>query len=136
MREYRTDQRTALTDFFKKNCDRQFTIDGILSEMPGISKISRSAVYRNVDRMVQDGILCKSIATGSRRALYQFIHEGECCERLHLRCEKCGRLFHMESEGEEEKLKNMLEKSGFQLDERSTVLVGTCRECKKRPEEF
>lgn len=136
MREYRTGQRRALTEFFTKNRDRQFTIDMILDEMPGISSISRSAVYRNVDRMVQDGILCKSVAPGTRCALYQLIHEGECCERLHLKCEKCGRLFHMENEGEEEKLKTMLETDGFQLDERSTVLLGTCRECKKRPEEF
>ena len=127
MKQYQTEQRKLLADFFKEHSERAFSIDEVVAALQ--ARISRSAVYRNVDKMVQDGALSKAVAKDGRRTLYRHMACGDCCERLHLRCEKCGLLFHMESETDEEKLKNTLHHSGFELDEHATVLLGTCKSC-------
>ncbi|MEA4934533.1 MAG: transcriptional repressor [Lawsonibacter sp.] len=128
MKEYNTEQRVVLMTFFQENRGEQFSIDEIVARLPRQARISRSAVYRNVDRMVQEGLLRKARLEESRKALYQWM---DCrhCERIHLRCEKCGRIFHMKSETDEETLKSVLQNSGFQLDKQASTLPVICKNC-------
>lgn len=128
VKEYKTEQRAVLMTFFQENRAGQFSIDEIVAHLPRQARISRSAVYRNVDRMVQEGLLRKARLGESRKALYQWM---DCrnCGRIHLRCEKCGRIFHMGSQTDEETLKFVLESSGFQLDKQAGALPVICKNC-------
>lgn len=129
MKEYETGQRKALLLFFKRNSGRLVSIDEIVDALSRNAHISRSAVYRNVDRLAQEGLLSKTLAPGSRSALFRYIDCGS-CERIHLQCERCGRVFHMDDPEDEDRLREALERGGFELDGQSTVLPGTCRECR------
>ena len=133
MREYQTQQRRALLELFRDNRERSLSADDVLKELPAELQISRSAVYRNLDKMERDGLVSKTLGGEGRKVLYQYAEGEDCCKRVHLKCEKCGKLLHMENESDEERLSALLEKNGFQLDEHSTVLVGVCKDCK--PEE-
>ncbi len=128
MREYKTEQRMALLAFFQENSAEQFSIDQVVTRLPQHARVSRSAVYRNIDRMVGEGLLRKSLSEG-RKAVYQWISCQNHCERIHLRCEKCGRTFHMKNQTDEEKLKSILEHSGFQLDKQTGALPVVCKDC-------
>ena len=129
MKEYTTKQRTLLLSVFQEHGGQPLSIDGILAQLPPGSQISRSAVYRNVDKLAQEGLLQKTLSEDGRKALYQYIRCQTHCERLHLRCEKCGKLFHLESEADEGALRSVLKKSGFRLDEQASVLAGICKDC-------
>jgi len=129
LKEYRTTQRNLLAAFFEKHCDERLSIDQIMEALPSASAISRSAIYRNVDRMVQDGLLRKSAQAGSRKFLYRYIGGGKCCQRLHLQCTKCGRIFHLEDQAGETVRQAALRKNGFQIDEQQTMLYGLCKNC-------
>ena len=129
MRDYQTEQRRLLLDFFRAHGGETFSVDGILASLPAEAQVSRSAVYRNVDRMAREGLLRKTLAADGRRALYQAVRCGEQCERIHLQCEKCGRVFHMEDAEAEARLRDALGRSGFTLDEHTSLLSGTCRDC-------
>lgn len=129
MKEYTTKQRTLLLSVFQEHCGQPLSIDGILAQLPPGSQISRSAVYRNVDKLAQEGLLQKALSEDGRKALYQYIRCQANCERLHLRCEKCGKIFHLESKADENALRSVLQKSGFRLDEQASVLAGICKDC-------
>ena len=129
MKAYLTEQRRCLLDFFASHGGEAFSVDGILAALPEAAQVSRSAVYRNIDRMVRDGQLRKTLSADGHRTLYQYVDCGERCERIHLQCEKCGRVFHMEDAEEETRLREALDRSGFKLDEHASLLSGTCRDC-------
>ena len=129
MKEYKTDQRRILLTFFSENSGESFSVDQILSILSADAQISRSAIYRNVDKMVQEGLLRKMLSSDGRKALYQYSACETHCDRIHLQCGKCGKVFHMENASDEERLKSVLGQSGFRLDERAAVLPGTCKNC-------
>ena len=129
MKTYKTGQRRLLLDFFAAHPGEVFSVDGILAALPAEAQVSRSAVYRNVDRMAREGLLRRTLSADGAKALYQAVDCGESCERLHLQCEKCGRVFHMEDAQEEARLRDALDRSGFRLDEHASLLSGTCRDC-------
>ncbi len=135
MKQYKTQQREALLSFFMNNPERKLSPDDILCELPAELKISRSAVYRNLDRMASDGLLERSAAAEGRKTLYQYAGRERDCGRVHLRCERCGSVFHMEREADEQKLDVLLKQNGLQLDGRATVILGVCRGCRYSGEE-
>lgn len=130
MREYQTARRQLLLAFFQQHRTRKLTIDDLTRELAAEAVISRSAIYRNLDKMTRDGLLTRTLEPTGRKALYQLSVCEQCCERVHLRCEKCGKVMHMENPADELRLATLLEQNGFELDEHATVLVGVCKDCK------
>ena len=131
MKDYVTNQRQILIGVFQHNHARKLSVDDILALLPKDS-ISRSAIYRNVDKMVADEVLSVSTLPGSRKAVYQLIKCDTHCSRVHLHCDKCGDILHLEAESDEARLSRLLEHSGFTLDEHTTVINGVCKNCKTK----
>ena len=129
MNDYQTKQRKELLCFFEKHCDEQLPISAILSELGEKNIVSRSAVYRNIERMIAEGIIRKSAKAEGIGSLYHYIGSPHCNEHLHLQCNHCGKIFHLENETEEDRLKKVLRNIGFSLDEQKTMLYGICRDC-------
>ncbi len=117
--------RKTLLEYLESHCDEQLAIEDMQRELAA-SGISRSALYRNVDRLVSEGVL-RRVSNGSRRTAYQYIGE-HCCEHIHVQCTVCGRISHIE-EAKERALKAALAGADFKIDEQKTVLYGVCREC-------
>lgn len=134
MREYKTEQRRLLLSFFSENSGEAFSVEQILSALAPTAQISRSSIYRNLDKMVQEGLLRKTLSNHGRKTLYGYADCRQHCDRIHLQCGKCGRVFHMENASDEARLKSVLGKSGFRLDEHAAVLTGTCKDCDLKPD--
>lgn len=127
MKEYRTRQREGLIDFLRQNRDCQLSVEEIAQCTPGISL---SAVYRNINQLVAEGAVRRFQKEGSRKFLYQYVGEGECTDCLHLKCEKCGSILHLDSESAAV-LENVLQKNScFMLDRSKSILFGSCETCK------
>lgn len=128
MKEYNTSKRKMLTDYFEAHRDLHLTAEQIVADLQDIGDISKSAVYRNLDRMVQDGRLIRSADEGGRLT-YQYVAAKACCDHIHMQCTKCGKIFHMQNESAEGALKAALQSSNFEIDSRRTVLYGRCGGC-------
>ncbi len=128
MKGYTTAQRRLLTEYFERHCDQQLTAERIAADMMQSGDISRSAVYRNIDRMVKEGQL-RRFATEDGRLTYQYLASAHCCEHIHMQCTRCGRIFHMEDHSAETALKKALASTHFQIDQQRTVLYGVCGGC-------
>lgn len=126
MKEYQTQQRKRLFDFFAEHPDREFSVEDIAKSVTGISK---SAIYRNINWLVKTGAVNRIQRDGSRKFLYQYLSEA-CASHLHLRCDTCGNMLHMEADALEQLEKAVTESCDFRLDMRKTVLTGSCASCK------
>ena len=131
MKKYATAQRKQLLAFFELHCHEQFSIDEIVAALSAEDPVERSVIYRNVDKMLQEGLLHKSARENSRKFYYQYVGGSQCRSRLHLQCTECGRIFHMENQADEEQVKSTLMNNGLRLDEQKTILLGTCKRCGK-----
>lgn len=128
MKAYQTEQRKRLSAFLKAHPDRQFTIDEIAAAVPDISV---SAIYRNINQMSAEGTVQRFSKEGSRKFLYQYFGHSDCAGSLHLKCDKCGKIMHMDPDALEAVARVVKTSVDFHMDAGKTVLMGFCAGCKK-----
>lgn len=126
---YNTTARTRLIGFLQSNSDRAFTLeeicDALLEDGHG-----RSTVYRLTSQLTDAGCVRRISDGRTRKATYQFIGGAACSEHLHLKCNGCGKLIHLDYEISHA-LEDALKRSrGFTLDE-GTLIFGRCKDCEE-----
>ena len=124
---YNTEKRSAIKNFLSKKKECAFSIEEICSEilMDGRGK---STVYRIISEMVKDGSVRKISDPTSRRVTYQHLDGVHCSEHLHLKCNECGRLIHLDEETTHELEERLISKNRFVLDD-GAMLFGKCEGC-------
>lgn len=86
--------------------------------------VSRATVYRNLNRLAQEGRIRKlELPTGPDR----FDHL--CHQHYHVRCEKCGRIFDVDMDCIPDLEKNIRDRRGFQITGHDILFRGICPEC-------
>ncbi len=129
MKKYATAQRKLLLSFFSEHQDQQFSVEQIAGQLCHSENISISSIYRNISDMVAEGCLQRFPVEGSRHFLYQYIGNGDCSRHLHLKCEKCGQIFHMDDPSAESLLALAMRNNAFHINKKKTILYGSCRDC-------
>ena len=97
----------------------------------GGRKIGQATVYRQLERLVEEGFADKYIIDQNTPACFEYIDHEECGEGLcvHGKCLKCGKLFHLHCDELRELREHLEEHHGFIPDFRHTVIYGLCEEC-------
>lgn len=96
--------------------------DAIVKQNP---TISRATVYRNLNRLAQEGQIRKvSLPGGADR----FDHR--CGEHYHARCERCGRIFDVDMAPLTDLEKRIADAHGFQFTGHDIVFHGICPNCR------
>ncbi len=94
--------------------------------------IGQSTVYRQLESLVDEGIINKYIIDGNSPACFEYVgegshHKGGVC--YHCKCEKCGKLIHLHCDELTSIGKHLDEEHKFKLDTKRTVFYGLCEEC-------
>lgn len=126
MKTYNTHQRKSLIDFLQNNSSKAFTIEEIISET---GDISQSTAYRLMTKLVEEGLVHRTVKGNSRSFVYQYINDKTCEGHLHMKCTDCGKVYHLDSSVTEQMQNNIMTSTGFQVDSH-TVLLGKCSVCK------
>jgi Fur family ferric uptake transcriptional regulator len=89
-----------------------------------------------VDRLVEEGAVNKYMVDSVTGACYEFKgeHGGE-SGYVHCKCEKCGKLVHLERKRIEAAMQSLSGSGvdgGFELDCARTLFYGICRDCRGR----
>ncbi|HHY04726.1 MAG TPA: transcriptional repressor [Thermoanaerobacterales bacterium] len=92
-----------------------------------LPSINPSTVYRNLDILLQSGLICK-INTQENSAKYRIREQGS--HHHHIICKKCGTSIPLDFCPMEE-LDNKLEKIGFTPTEHRFEIFGYCQKCSK-----
>ncbi len=132
--KYKTKQRENLLAYFETHPGVHITASDICAyfKSQGVS-IGQSTVYRQLERLVDEGILNKYITSGNNPACFEYFgteshSDGETC--FHCKCEKCGKLIHLHCDALEEIQSHLIAEHQFQLNPLRTVFYGLCEECK------
>ncbi len=131
MTKYMTRQRRLLLEYLGAHHDETLTAQQIADDLSG-ANVSLSAVYRNLAELEAQGKVRREAGETAREASYRYLAAEECRGCLHLSCKKCGRTFHMDSEGAQALLEAVARTEDFAVDEGETVLYGVCGTCKKQ----
>lgn len=127
---YRTRQKDIILHFLKENEGRHIKVQEIYDELKKTgSPIGISTIYRYLDKLIEEGRIKRYLLDGNAAACYQYggQHE-ENSHEYHLRCVKCGGLFHFQSE-EIDNLSNDMRSKGLSVNLADTVFSGKCDTC-------
>ena len=134
-RDYNTRQKALVLQALRQAGARAVTVEQLMEEMAKQEgRVGRTTVYRQLDRLVEAGRV--RALPGPEGALYQYVEDpGACAQHLHFRCQRCGRLYHLECGCFQALSGHLREKHRLALDLGSTVLQGVCGDCEGKKEE-
>ncbi|MBR0086950.1 MAG: transcriptional repressor [Lachnospiraceae bacterium] len=133
---YRTRQREILLQYLKSMAGNHVTAQDAAEYLKAQgSTIGQSTVYRQLEKLVDEGVVSKYIIDQNTPACFEYIgedsHEAEeVC--FHCKCERCGRLIHMHCDELEGIAAHLLEEHHFRLNPLRTVFYGICEACQKQ----
>lgn len=123
---YKTEKRTEILSFLDGR-ENPATIEEICSSILTDGS-GKSTVYRIVSKLVDEGAVRRIADAKTRRVTYQYISHGGCAEHLHLKCNVCGRLIHLDNQTSNQLGEEIFKTRGFSL-EVGALLYGRCDRC-------
>jgi len=131
--KYNTKQRKEILSYLENKNGGHFTAAEVYDYFKENQiTVGMTTVYRQLDQMVNEGLIKKYVIDESSSACFEYVGErlirdNKCC--YHLKCEKCGKLIHLECEEITGFEQHITEHHGFRIDPMRTVFYGLCAEC-------
>ncbi len=127
---YRTRQKDAVLRCLRLLEGRHATAAEVAAALAETGQpVGLSTVYRRLEQLVNEGCV-KKFLTGDGSACFQYVGEGGCGSHFHLKCERCGKLIHLQCRTMDRLSEHILAEHGFLSDPGRTVLYGICAECR------
>lgn len=128
---YKTKQKQIILEYIKSSKDKHITAAEIVAHLNSAgTSVGVTTVYRYLDKLVEIGYVRKYNLDKKTGACYQYIKDNEeCVEHFHLKCVKCGELYHISCDFMQGIDEHVLEHHGFRIDNTKTVLYGKCKHC-------
>jgi len=132
-KEYVTKPRTLMMEYLKANQDKRISAAEVHSYLlENDRSVNLATVYRNLDKLTEDGNLIKFKMVDNNCCLYQYVDKSHNChEHLHLQCKNCGKIIHLECDFMKEIAGHVSMHHGFNIECEGSVIVGMCAECNK-----
>ena len=136
--KYRTKQRDRLVSYLETVRGQHITVSDVCGDFRDQgSSIGQSTVYRQLEGMVDEGLVNKYIIDANSPACFEYVGESgqqeqkqETC--FHCKCEKCGKLIHLHCEELCGISLHLKEHHQFLLNPMRTVFYGICESCAKK----
>lgn len=130
--KYKTKQREILINYLKTSTGQHITAGDVCDYFKKSgSEIGQSTVYRQLESLVDEGVINKYTVDATSPACFEYMgegsHKGETC--FHCKCEKCGKLIHLHCEELEEIGAHLMSDHSFKVDPIRTVIYGLCEAC-------
>lgn len=133
--KYRTKQREDLIEYLETVGNAHITVNDVCDHFKARGlPIGQTTVYRQLERMVDEGLVEKYIIDSGTPACFEYLGENahggnEVC--FHCKCERCGLLIHLHCEELAGIRAHLAEEHGFALNPMRTVFYGLCENCRK-----
>lgn len=135
MARYKTRQMEELLNYMSGVKGSHVTVNDISEHFKNNDiKVGMTTIYRNLEKLVEDGYVAKYIIDGTSSACFEYIDDkpdeiNEIC--YHCKCEQCGRIIHLHCNEVENLRQHMTKQHDFKLNPKRTVFYGLCSECSK-----
>ena len=130
---YKTKQREILLCYFETVPGVHVTAGDICDYFRSQgAPIGQSTIYRQLESLVDEGIIKKYNIDGSSPACFEYVDpdshvDKEMC--FHFKCAKCGKLIHVHCDELNELQSHLITEHHFKLDPIRTVFYGLCEQC-------
>ena len=132
---YKTKQAEEILHYFLKHPSKHIHVQEIYDAFQEEGKkIGLATIYRQVEKLVQQGKLFKYVLDRENGACYEMAHshEEECHNDFHFKCEGCGKLLHLHCHEVEHFNQHLYQDHGFRINKQRLVFYGLCQDCNKR----
>ncbi len=128
---YRTRQQEELMAYLRAEPGKHHTAAQIRDHFAaGDRAIGTTTIYRQLERFVEEGSVRKYLLETGDCACYEYVEKkGGCASHFHCKCEKCGRLIHLDCDELREVREHLMARHGFRWDFGRTVFYGICENC-------
>ncbi len=123
--EYKTKQKVAIIEYIKKVND--FTIKELCENL---SDIGETTIYREINKLLNDGILVK-LVSDNNTLRYQYVDKCNCDNHMYLKCNKCGKMFHVDCSLLNGLKTHVKKEHNFSIANNNLIVGGTCLNCIK-----
>ncbi len=130
-KEYQTRQKQLILAMLREKQNEHVKAEQILSHLRKDGEsLGLTTVYRNLEKLVQDGVIIKYVGLDGTSASYQYVGEMAAHkDHYHLVCLQCGQLVHLNCNVIDEFASHIQNDHHFQLDSMKTVFYGYCANC-------
>lgn len=131
---YRTKQKDILLSYLETIPGVHVTAAKVCEHFKSQgTAIGQSTVYRQLDRLVDEGLVKKYVIDANSPACFEYVSGRHISEDVcfHCKCEKCGKLIHLHCEELSEIQTHLLNDHHFKLNPMRTVFYGLCEDCMK-----
>ena len=131
---YRTRQQEELLQYLRATPGRHHTAAQIREHFAaGEKAIGTTTIYRQLEKLVDEGTVRKYVLGTGDGACYEYVESADACAgHFHCKCEKCGRLIHLDIGALREIHGHLQRDCGFSWDAGRTVFYGICDQCQKK----
>lgn len=126
---YRTRCKDSIMAYLENNQEKSFSAYDVHEYLERQNiQVNLTTIYRNLDKLMDGGILMKHKTAGDECCKYQYVKpHGNCQEHIHMKCRKCGRIYHLECSFMEEISLHLKQDHNFTLECAGFYLSGTVR---------
>lgn len=128
---YHTKQRKAILSYIASLQGAHVTAAQIIAHFATAdTPIGRTTVYRQLEKLRECGSIRKYTLGSTPGACFQYVNQDKNCHaHLHLKCEGCGKLLHLQCDMLKDIQRHFFDEHAFQIDALRTVLYGKCENC-------
>ena len=130
---YKTHQREELLSYLESVAGSHITATQVCDHFRQQGRaIGTTTVYRQLERMVDEGLVNKYTIDPNSPACFEYIKDHEQCGQdvcYHCKCERCGALIHLHCEEVSALAAHLKEAHQFVMNPRRTVFYGLCEAC-------
>ena len=134
---YKTGQGEGVQEYLKENAGRHVTVEEIRrNARTGEKPIGLATIYRQLDKMVEEGLVAKYVTGAGSPACYEYLYpdqQNTTPEEFHCKCINCGTLIHIQCQELFGIGEHLLQEHHFMMDPKRTVFYGLCQKCQIVP---
>lgn len=128
---YNTKQREAVLAYLEEQAGEYVTAAQIMDYFQKNGEMAgRTTIYRQLEKLVQEGKAQKYTFDGVSGARFRYADQPKDRQDLcRLKCEGCGEIIDLHCDEIDHFSRHIFEAHAFQVNDRKTVLYGTCKTC-------
>lgn len=125
---YNTRRQNLILEFFRHKPQCHCTADELCAALNG-EGVSRSTVYRTLNKLVKDKTLVKYSLGRGVGACYRYCSEQQNDTAYHFICTSCGAVEHLNCGMLDSLRRHLNSDHNLEIDRSLTVLYGRCARC-------
>ena len=130
MATYTTRQQKAVLDALSACADRPVSAAELADALRARGEnVGMATVYRQLEKLERQGGVHKIIT--DEGAYYQYCGRTDTADCFLLKCEKCGRIVHVDCHRLAPLYEHLEREHGFDINPRKTMFYGLCRACQE-----